>query len=266
MGYELTDDDINRLWRMMFGWAITVEPNDRIDRAAVRRWFAALPVVALADVERAMGPATVDEAKAAWDACMASGGTVVDGVSAAVDAGVDLGGSRQDRRPRGWDLIRWRGMMTHLRAIAFVATIVVSPLVVAAFARAVRPVAPDPWAVTTEDDTAANLTYLSTPGSQTAKVRAVIQADRARVKSRVGSAAPAASRRVWLTVDGGQTLIDLDVYTSVVVGATEVEFRESGFTTLRVPRSDGLVAHVRAYFGAVDLSTPAVPAAEARAK
>ena len=86
MCYELTDDDINRLWRRMFGWAIAVEPNDRIDRAAVRRWFAALPVVALADVERAMGPATVNEAKAAWDACMASGGTVVDGVSAAVDS------------------------------------------------------------------------------------------------------------------------------------------------------------------------------------
>jgi len=86
MGYELTDDDINRLWRSMFGWAIAVEPNDRIDRAAVRRWFASFPVVALADVERAMGPATVDEAKAAWDACMASGGTVVEGASAAVDS------------------------------------------------------------------------------------------------------------------------------------------------------------------------------------
>lgn len=132
--------------------------------------------------------------------------------------------------------------------------VAVVAIVVGASQAPPRPVAVDPWAITTEDDTAANLTYLSTPGSQTAKVRAVIQADRARLRTRVGSAAPTASRRVWLAVDGGQTLIDLDVYTSVVVGATEVEFRESGFTTLRVPRTDGLVAHVKAYYGGVELA------------
>lgn len=142
-----------------------------------------------------------------------------------------------------------------IRATAiFFATIVGVPLAVATFAQAVRPVAVDPWSVTSDDDTAANLTYLSTPGSQTVKVRAVILADRARLRTRVGSAAPTASRRVWLAVDGGQTLIDLDVYTSVVVGTTEVEFREGGFATLRTPRSDGLVAHLRAYYGGVDLS------------
>lgn len=143
--------------------------------------------------------------------------------------------------------------MTRLKALAFVAVIIGVPLAVATFAQAVRP-AVDPWSITSDDDTAANLTYLSTPGSQTAKVRAVIQADRARLKARAVVQPAKPARRVWLTVDGGQTLVDLDVHTSVVVGTTEVEFRESGFTTLRVPRTDAVVAHVKAYYGGAELN------------
>lgn len=118
----------------------------------------------------------------------------------------------------------------------------------------VRPVTTDPWGITTEDDNIANLTYLSTAGGQAAKIRAMIQADRARVKSRVAVETARPSRRVWIDTADGKVLIDLDVYTSIVIGAAEVEFRESGFATLRAPKTDALVAHVRAYYGGVDLT------------
>ena len=143
--------------------------------------------------------------------------------------------------------------MRRITCLAFVATIIGVPLAVATFAQAVRPVEPDPWSITAEDDAAVLDVYRKAAGNLDDKLRAAVKADRARLKARAVVQPAKPARRVWLTVDGGQTLIDLDVYTSVVVGATEVEFRESGFTTLRVPRSDGLVAHVRAYFGGVEL-------------
>ena len=132
--------------------------------------------------------------------------------------------------------------------------VTVLTIVVAASQAPPRPAEPDPWSITAEDDAAVLATYRTAAGNLDDKLRAAVKADRARLKARVVVQSAKPARRVWLTVDGGQTLIDLDVYTSVVVGATEVEFRESGFTTLRVPRTDGLVAHVRAYYGGVDLN------------
>lgn len=156
--------------------------------------------------------------------------------------------------------------MTRVTASAFIATIVGVPLAVATFAQAVRPVAVDPWSVTSEDDTAANLTYLSTPGSQVVKVRAVIQADRLRVKARVGAETARPARRVWLdrAEEGkivGRQLIDLDVYTSVDIptGDGDILFYESGFATARAPKTPAVESHLRAYYGAADLGSKGGP-------
>jgi hypothetical protein len=145
--------------------------------------------------------------------------------------------------------------MTHPRTITLIATIAVAPLVAAAFARSVRPAesAPDPWAVTADDDAAALDVYRRAAGNLDDKLRSAVKADRLRVKSRVVAETARPARRVWLDTTDGKALIDLNVYTSVVIGATEVEFRESGFTTLRVPRSDAVVSHLRAYYGGVEL-------------
>lgn len=132
--------------------------------------------------------------------------------------------------------------------------VAVVAIVVGASQAPPRPAEPGPWSITAEDDAAVLATYRTAAGNLDDKLRAAVKADRARLKARVVVQSAKPARRVWLTVDGGQTLVDLDVYTSVVVGTTEVEFRESGFTTLRVPRTDAVVAHVKAYYGGAELN------------
>jgi hypothetical protein len=136
--------------------------------------------------------------------------------------------------------------------------------------------AADPWAVTQEDDNTAILTFLSTTGDNTAKVRAAVRVDRERVKARVGEAPATAKPSTWIYLDGrdndgkptGKTLIDLSRVTSadIPIGDGNIVLYETGFATVRTPKTPALEAHLRAHFAATDLSTQAVPAAEARAK
>jgi len=129
----------------------------------------------------------------------------------------------------------------------------------------------DPWAVTQEDDNTAILTFLSTTGDNTAKIRAAVRVDRERVKARVGEIAPAPKPSTWIYLDGrdndgkptGKTLIDLSRVTSADIppGDGNIVLYETGFATVKTPKTPALEAHLRAYFGPVDLSTQAVPAA-----
>ncbi len=140
--------------------------------------------------------------------------------------------------------------------------VAVMMMVVAVVAPAqVRPTTPDPWAVTTNDTTAAVRTFTAGGASLEAKLAAVIQADRERLKPRVGNAAPKASRRVWLdrTEDGkivGMQLLDLDAYSSIRPSedGREYEFAMSEFVVARAPRSPALEAHLRDYFQPADLT------------
>lgn len=144
--------------------------------------------------------------------------------------------------------------MTRGTRLAFITTVIGVPLAVATFAQAVRPVEPDPWSITAEDDAAVLDVYRKAAGNLDDKLRAAVKADRARLKSRVVVESAKPSRRVWLDTSDGKALVDLDVYTSVIITDKEVEFRESGFTTLRAPKTAALTAHLRAYYGAVDLA------------
>lgn len=67
MGYVLTDAEIDRLWRRMFRWGDDVQPNEMVDRPAVREWFASLPVVSREAAERALGPLSEDEKDRHWE-------------------------------------------------------------------------------------------------------------------------------------------------------------------------------------------------------
>lgn len=154
--------------------------------------------------------------------------------------------------------------MTHPRTITLIATIAVAPLVAAAFARSVRPAesAPDPWAVTADDDAAVLDVYRRAAGNLDDKLRSAVKADRLRVKSRVGAETARPARRVWLdrAEEGkvvGRQLVDLDVYTSVDIptGDGDILFYESGFATTRAPKTPAVESHLRAYYGAADLGS-----------
>jgi len=135
--------------------------------------------------------------------------------------------------------------------------------------------AADPWAITQEDDNTAILTFLSTTGDNTAKVRAAVRVDRERVKARVVEA-PAVVKPRWILVDNrnengaliGKTLVDLNVITKYDVpsGLSDVLLYVGGFVTVRTPATPEIKAFLAQHFAATDLSTQAVPAAEARVK
>lgn len=134
----------------------------------------------------------------------------------------------------------------------------------------------DPWAVTTEDDVMVLDVYRRAAGNLDDKLRAAILEDRKRVKTRVGEAPATPKPSTWIYMDGrdndgkptGKTLIDLSRVTSldIPLGEGNIVLYETGFATVKTPKTPALEAHLRAYFGATDLSTQAVPAAEARAK
>ncbi len=136
--------------------------------------------------------------------------------------------------------------------------------------------AADVWAVTQEDDNTAILTFLSTTGDNTAKVRAAVRVDRERVKARVGEAPATVVKPRWIYVDNrnengaliGKTLVDLSVITKydIPIGSSDVLLYEGGFVTVRTPATPEIKAFLNQHFGATDLSTQAVPAAEARTK
>jgi len=136
--------------------------------------------------------------------------------------------------------------------------------------------AADPWAVTTEDDVMVLDVYRRAAGNLDDKLRAAILEDRKRVKARVGEAPAASKPSTWIYLDGrdqngaptGKTLIDLSRVTSVDIPIWEgnIVLYETGFATVKTPKTPALEAHLRTHFAATDLSTQAVPTAEAKVK
>lgn len=131
--------------------------------------------------------------------------------------------------------------------------------------------AADPWAVTTEDDVMVLDVYRRAAGNLDDKLRAAVRVDRERVKARVGEAPATPKPSTWIYLDGrdtdgkptGKTLIDLSRVTSadIPIGDGNIVLYETGFATVRTPKTSALEAHLRAHFAATDLSTQAVPAA-----
>ena len=126
-------------------------------------------------------------------------------------------------------------------------------------------VAADPWAVTSEDDNAAILTYLSTTGDVAVKVRAAIRADRLKVKARVPAVevqpeADAVPSRIMVDrinddLTTSKHVLDLAAYDSVDFAADgRVVFGIGGFNVVKVKGTAALGEHLKGYYKYADVS------------